>query len=75
MKKQLAVVLAILTLFVSAGCSPADTQDANKAQTTQEQQVDKGKAEKPRSAKSPASAIRPRIGKPNSAIPTRKAIR
>lgn len=46
MKKQLAVVLAILTLFVSAGCSQTDTQDANKAKTTQEQQVDKGKAEK-----------------------------
>ena len=46
MKKQLAVVLAILTLFVSAGCSPADTQDANKAKTTQEQQVNKVKDEK-----------------------------
>ena len=75
MKKQLAVVLAILTLFVSAGCSQTDTQDANKAKTTQEQQVDKVKDEKPRSAKLPASAIRPRIGKPNSAIPMRKATR
>ena len=46
MKKQLAVVLAILTLFVSAGCSQTDTQDANKAKTTQEQQVNKVKDEK-----------------------------
>lgn len=43
MKKQLAVILAVLTLLVSAGCSPADTQDAGKAKAAQEQQLDKTK--------------------------------
>lgn len=46
MRKKLAVILAILTLLVSAGCSPSDTQDANKAKNTQEQQLDKTKDKK-----------------------------